>query len=438
MKSIVLNITQTAAGLVGALALLFSVSSQASLKPLTDIAAFQTIAVEGEDIPAALGEAIDTLSLAAVIDDEMEPIPFQIDEYNEGGAVYFEGWSVPIAGAQHILDKTDKLLFLQKDAGTRRLAEHRFDGQFVAEVALMGGDGVTRYVYLLKDSRLRSDEQYVRYSAEDGLVETDFYSLAYNQENHVVWDDFTIMNYSGDENPLDSLKLRLDAGLLTSFSTTTLNNDQIIAQPAGENIGPIRTTTQLDLTLWLFKVPMLQVSLQIHHYPKSVIYDARMVIPAVRRKLLVNPTLSMSLDGNNLLGTTVRTALGPKQAGIVDGEINDIEHQMIEASASAVNNWIWASTHRNLDILAFFEFLGETMEPISTQYLDDKLMVDEPERFIGQLPNMGYRIENLPDDGFFGFATSIYISNGFKGEPEDFTQAIRTMPELRVTQVKKG
>ena len=436
-RSIFQNIKRFRLMLFVAMLCLISTPSIATLRPLTEIAAFQTIMVEGGDLAAVLGEAIDKISLAAVIDDEMEPIPYQIDEYNNGGAVFFENWSVPIDGVQNLFDKADKLLFLQKDAGSRRKSYHRFDGEFLAEVALTGDDGITRYVYVIKGSRLRSEEQYVRYSAEDALVETDFYSLTYNPDNHVIWDDFTIVNYEGDENPLDALKLRMDTGLITSFSKTTLNNNQIVAIPAGEHIGPIRATTQMDLTLWLLKMPMLQVSLQIHHYPKSIVYDVRMVIPEVRRKLLVNPTLSMSLDANNLLGTTVRTALGPKQAGIVDGEIGEIERKLIEAGLTATENWIWASTHRNLDILAFFDFLGDTDEPLSTVYVDDKLLEDEPERFVGQLPNMGYKIENLPDSGFFGFATSLYISNGFKGEPESFSKAIRTMPEMVVRTVLK-
>ena len=416
---------------------LISTSGMATIRPLTEIAAFQTVMVEGEDLAAVLGEPIEKISLAAVIDDEMEPVPYQIDEYNTGGAVFFENWSVPIEGVENSFDKADKLLFLQKDAGSRRQSYHRFDGEFLAEVSLTGVDGVTRYVYVVKGSRLRSEEQYVRYSAEDALVETDFYSLTYNPENHVVWDDFTLVNYIGDENPLDSLKLRLEAGLLTSFSKTTLDNNQIVAKPAGVRIGPIRATTQMDLTLWLFKIPMLQASLQIHHYPKSIVYDVRIVIPEVRRRLLVDPTLSMSLDANNLLGTTVRTALGPKQSGVVDGEVSEVEQQLIEAGLTATKNWIWASTHRNLDIVAFFDFLGDTDEPLSTVYADDKLLEDKPERFIGQLPNMGYKIENLPDSGFFGFTTSLYISNGFKGEPENLTQSMRTMPELIVRKVLK-
>ena len=410
--------------------------SLASITPLSDIAAFQTIMLDGSDVPKALGEDISTLSLAAVIDGEMEPIPFQIDEYNKGGAVYFDGWSVPINGKINIFDRADKLLFLQKDAGTKRLPYHRFDGDFLAEIALTGEGAIVRYVYLIKGSRLRSEEQYVRYSGEDGLVESDFYSLTYNPENHVEWKDFSIENYEGIDNPLDTLKLRFESGVLTSFNRVVLSNEQLVAKPTKTNSGPIRTTSQLELTVWMYKLPMLKVSLQIHHYPKSIVYDVRVVMPEARRKLLVNPTISMTIDGNALFGTTVRTAMGPKQAAVVDGRISDLERQVVEAGATATRNWNWASTHKNLDVLSFFDFVGHSKQPISLVYSDDETMVDNPERFVGQLPNMGYKIERLPESGFMGFAISLYISNGFKGKPEYFSRSIRTMPEIQISSAR--
>jgi len=87
---------------------------------LSDIDSLKTIMVDGADLPGAVGYPIKEFSLAAIVDDLMEPIPYQIDEYNEGGAVYFEGWDVPIAGSKDILDREDKLLFIYKDAGTRQ------------------------------------------------------------------------------------------------------------------------------------------------------------------------------------------------------------------------------------------------------------------------------------------------------------------------------
>ncbi|NPU94763.1 MAG: hypothetical protein HPY82_22855 [Gammaproteobacteria bacterium] len=416
-------------------ALLFGLSLAGSAfaltPPLSSIDAYKVITIEGEDMPVALGQNIDDLSLAAIQDNVMEPVPFQIDQYNTGGAIYFDGWEVPMAGDAKKMDPTDKLLFLFKDAGVRRKSTDPYDGEVLAEIKLKDTAGIERFVYLVRGSRLRSEEQYVRYSAEMGVVETDFYSLRYNKDNHLKWDDFQYLNYVG-ERPLDSMKLRLKTGLVSSIAPTELNNDDLVALPTGEKIGPIRTTTQLDFTLYLVKLPILQLSLQIHHYPKAVMYDVRGIIPEVRRYLLKDPSIAMTLDANRLLGSTIRMANGPKEPGVVDGKIDALETQMRQVHFTPQQNWYWVSTKRNLDIVAYLDYLGDFNEPISPVIDDDLTREDPPEVFPGQLPNVGYRIDSFPMKGFLGFVVSIYVSDGLEGDPEVFTQQLRTIPELQV------
>lgn len=416
-------------------ALLFGLSLAGSAfaltPPLSSIDAYKVITIEGEDMPVALGQNIDDLSLAAIQDNVMEPVPFQIDQYNTGGAIYFDGWEVPMAGDAKKMDPTDKLLFLFKDAGVRRKSTDPYDGEVLAEIKLKDTAGIERFVYLVRGSRLRSEEQYVRYSAEMGVVETDFYSLRYNKDNHLKWDDFQYLNYVG-ERPLDSMKLRLKTGLVSSIAPTELNNDDLVALPTGEKIGPIRTTTQLDFTLYLVKLPILQLSLQIHHYPKAVMYDVRGIIPEVRRYLLKDPSIAMTLDANRLLGSTIRMANGPKEPGVVDGKIDALETQMRQVHFTPQQNWYWVSTKRNLDIVAYLDYLGDFNEPISPVLDDDLTNEDPPEVFPGQLPNVGYRIDSFPMKGFLGFVVSIYVSDGLEGDPEVFTQQLRTIPELQV------
>ncbi|OUR90612.1 hypothetical protein A9Q81_19205 [Gammaproteobacteria bacterium 42_54_T18] len=403
-----------------------------ALQPLPPIDAFKAIMIDGMELPNAVGKPIKEFSLAAVIDDEMEPIPFQIDEYNEGGAVYFEDWGVPIVGSKDILDNEDKLLFIYKDAGPRLQAHHRYDGDIVQEITLSSSSGQLRYVYLMQNSRLISDEQYVRYSSDEAIVETDFYSITYDKENQLNWIDFSIVNYDGEENPFDSLKIRLETGIISSLIKTEINNESLIAIPKGERIGPIRTTTQMELTFWLLKLPILRVSLQLHHFPNSLLYDVRAILPAARRKMLVDPKVYLSLEGNKLYGTETRTAAGPTTPAITNGSIDTIEQQHIAEGISIEDNWIWATTLRNLDFLAFFDFNSERTQEISLHYNDELTVVDLPERFVGQLPNVGYKIHTLPDSGFFGFAVGIHLSNEFKGKPEIFSEQIRRLPDINV------
>ncbi|PCJ45947.1 MAG: hypothetical protein COA99_03655 [Moraxellaceae bacterium] len=399
---------------------------------LLAIDAFKAIMVDGSDLPNALNQPIKEFSLAAIADGDMEPIPYQIDEYNIGGAVFFEGWDVPRAGTEDIFDPADKLLFIYKDAGSRRESHHRFDGKIVHEIALTGDTGDVRYVYLVQNSRLRSEEQYIRYSAEEALVETDFFSVTYNKDNHMKWEDFTVFNYDGEENPFDALKIVLNTGILTNFVRVGLNNDDLVALPKGEVIGPIRSTTQLELTFWFLGLPYMSISVQIHHYPNSLIYDIRAMIPFFRRLALADPEILFGLEGNSLYGTEVRTAGGPKVPTLTDGYIDENEEVHIDGGISIKNNWVWATTKRNLDILGFLHFSTDRTQEISFNYNDDDKVIDLPERFPGQLPKVGYKIHALPTSGFFGFVVDLHFSNGFKGEPESFVPKAQRLPDISV------
>lgn len=404
--------------------------------PLDQIDAFKVIQIQGKQLPVAVGHKIESLSVSAMFDGEMIPIPYQIDEYNTAGAVYFDGWDVPLAGTKGIYDKADRILFAFKDAGIRKKPDTRIDGELVAEIELKGKDGIKRYAYVVKNARLRSDDQYVRYSSELAQVETDFYSLTYDKNNHLKWLEFDTPTIEG-ETLLDSMKVRITGGVLTKAAQLKYNNDDLLGKPSGEVTGPIRSVTQLEVELTVVGVPFVTISLQLHHYPKSVLYDIRLVVPAVRRAMFADPKLSLSIDGNKLEGTIVRTALGPERGAVVDGKIDAIEEEMIKSGIDKDNSWIWASTKRNFDLVSFFDYIGEQRPDISLRYLDSKDGEDKPERFPGQSPTAGYNISTLPDSGFFGMVVSTYINNRFSGDPAVFTKDLRTAPSMVIRPVVK-
>ena len=84
--------------------------------------------------------------------------------------------------------------------------------------------------------------------------------------------------------------------------------------------------------------------------------------------------------------------------------------------------------------MVFFDYVSEQTEKVTLLYRDDSYAVDEPERFRGQLPNVGYKIHSLPDSGFFGFSVGIHLSNGFGGNPDLFSGKLRRLPDLVVTK----
>lgn len=415
------------AGILATIPLLSAASS-----PYDALQEYQAISVEAADVQVATGLPIDTLSLAAVVDGSLEAVPFQIDEYNTGGGVYFDNWEVPLDGKRDQFDAHDKLLFISRDAGPRRAPEMVYDGKLLAEIKLSSATMPDRYVYLVKDSRLRSDTQYVRYSSKEALLETDFFSMQFDRKNLLNWTQFEFNGYEG-KSPLDSLKIRFNAGIVTPVTSTEMDNNNFVAQPIGDRAGPIRTVSQWNVDFLWAGVPLMQASIQLHVYPKSMVYDCRIVIPAVRRSFLVDPQLSMIIDGNGLQGAKVRMSASSSVA-VADGHISAEEERMRNTYVDPEHNWIWLTSGKQFDALWIYDDLGGDKEPVKFFFEDNASIAAPPERFTGQLPGVGHTVMRFPTSGFFGFAGSFYFEPGFGTlSPQAFTEALRTPPDLQVT-----
>lgn len=237
------------------IALGYGMSAQALT--FTGIEERQVIELKAERFQRWLGEDVQDYQLAAIKKGRFQPIPFQIDEVDINGDVFFEEMEVPIDGTQNIVDPNDRLLFMLRDAGPKRTNELP-DGKPIAEIQVPLESGEQAYVYLLKGSRLSSDTMYVRYASELGRVETDYYTLTMSSENALNWDDFQYHGFSGPQSsPLDTLKLRLQGGLILPFPRFTWNNKNFVARPIVEKVGPIRATNYMRTTFYMFGVPLI-------------------------------------------------------------------------------------------------------------------------------------------------------------------------------------
>lgn len=400
--------------------------------PYVDLLEYQAVRIEAEDVQAAQNLPIESLSLAAVVDGSLEPIPFQIDEYNTGGGVYFDHWDVPIDGQRDVFDAHDKILFINRDAGPRRSSSMVYDGKLLAEIKLSNAHQPDRYVYLVQNSRLRSDVQYVRYSSKEALLETDFFSMQFDQANLINWTQFEFNGFEG-KAPLDSLKIRFNAGIMTKATSTEMDNNNFVAQPVADRVGAISTISQWNVDFVWGGVPLMQASIQLHVYPKSMVYDCRIIIPAVRRSFLVNPQLSIMVDGNNLHGAKVRNSGSPSVA-VVDGQQSVIEDQMAKTLLNPERNWVWMTTGKKLDVIWFYDDLGGPIEPVRFNYNDSATLAEPPERFAGQVPRVGHTVLQFPTSGFYGFAGSFYFEPGFGTlAPELFTEVLRSQPDMQIT-----
>lgn len=414
---------------------IFIIASLASFKVAAEDSNLHIIdrqrlaAIPGSELGDTVGESIDDFTLFALQDDVLVPIPHQFDEYDLDGYVYFESSGIEVDGFISVLDENDKLLFMIADAGPKKSNRHRVDGNIVAEIKVTLSTGEDRYVYLVKGSRLRADTQYVRYSTELGQVETDHFSLRVDPDNALNWIKFDWDRYSGKSrgNPLDTMKIRITSGVVTSVTKLTIGNKQMVAQPTEEKPGPVRATTQYKLTAIVMGVPLLAMNLQIHRTAYNITYDVRVEMPEGRRRLLRNPSLTLTLDGNNLYDSEIRTALGPKATAKVDGKLSPYEKQLIEKGLDNSDNWIWLHTGKSFDIVSILDVPKAQHLPVGFFLVDDAEIEDQPERYKGQLPNIGYLIKDLPKKGFFFLQINLYFSDGLEGmDPATYAEIMRS------------
>ncbi|MCG8313015.1 MAG: hypothetical protein MI976_07335 [Pseudomonadales bacterium] len=384
----------------------------------------------GTDIPPIMGMEIEELAVFAVYEGNLEPIPYQIDEYNEGGAVYFDNWDEAIEGTKNIVDGNDKLLILLGDSGPRKTPEMPVDGAIIAEVELETKSGELRYVYLVKGSRLRSDAQHVRYSIDESHVETDFYAMTFDKENQLIWKDFKYADYDGD-SPIDGLKLNFESGLFSSANKLNFDNDRFVAKTIGENVGPIRTTAQLHLVFILLGMEFIDVSIQLHFYPNGLVYDVRFIMPEMRRAMLIDPKLAMSVDFNNLIGAEgIADIL--EYPLLADGIMSDFEVHAEGLEFPADKTGLLLRTQRGFDILTFLDWVGDNPLKTTFYYKDNLNYQGNMDRFKGQVPDAGYRVSDFPDKGLVAFVASIYFGDNFKGKPQALSKFVRSSPTIRV------
>lgn len=397
----------------------------------------RVIQFKAEKLSSWLKQPIADYSLMSVKRNRLKPIPFQFDELDIEGNVYFPESGIPLDGELKQIDSNDLLLFMLKDAGPRKQEDTKLAGELVAEFAIDLASGEKQYVYLVRNARVRSEEAYVRYASIYHQVETDYYSLIHNKGNALNWDDFQFNAFSGEqESPLDRMKLEMTGNFILPFPKIRLTNEEIVARPLAEKTGAIRATTEFEVTLYLLGLPLYKFLMQVHYHPAEIVYLSHFKIPAIRRFLLYNPTVTIAIDGNNLEGTKIRVANLPEVVSRVDGVISNLEIDQIARGINRENNWIWAQTGRDLDILTTFDYTINHDYPLGFHLKDEKTGKGKTERYEGKSPEAGYLINGIPRSGEFGFNINLYFSEGFElDDGETLYQTLKHQPTVTVNKL---
>jgi len=392
------------------------------------------------------GLEIARYSVAVFENNQLTPIPFQIDEYNVEGTVFFPKARIPVLGNIGLYDGDDRLLFLLSDAGSQMPEAMKSDasivneGVILAELKISEITGV-RYVYLLLDNKMRSPLDYVRYDPETGYNETDYYTLSVNPKNVLEWTDFTYYSYYGPNKHsiLDTLKLRISGRILANMASITLTNKNLKAKRIGYVDGPIRSVVQLRTSVVIAKIPVMKIYLQIYHYPRKVYAITRTKTPRVIPYLFRDPTMRLSIDANDMIGSKLYTALQPLKPALVDGFLSSDEADLIEHGIDKEHNWLLLQSQYNFQILTSIEVQEQDETPVSLLYQDDAKLKNKPERFVGQLPNFGYVIRNIPMATIYYLGVNIYFDDSSTPYyPAIYAEQIKSAPGVTVIDFDTG
>jgi hypothetical protein len=339
---------------------------QANTATVNQVDFHRVITAKTKEISAIHKKPFDNLSLVSKKDGVIEAIPFQFDEMAENDYVHIEDTNTTLLGEAGILDENDELLFMYRDAGEKIKAKEITDGKYVSELQINLHDKESRYVYIVENARVISEDYYVRYSSKLGRTESDYYYLEVNRKNAYMWSDF--------------------------------------AYSAFEGVGPIRATTTFKATLTYLKLPIFNTELQVRHYEGKVVYDAIFKIPTLRRKTLANALIRLSIDGYNLEGGEAAFAHVPTATFPIDGAMNTAEGSLSAVELSEDDLlWTWINTDQKFIMASIYKFeqIGASKKHkavVLPWYEDIRDKHVKPEYFKGQTPNLGYSIE-LPSKG---------------------------------------
>lgn len=384
------------------------------------VANLRSVWVSADQLPAALAKLpLTALSLASWQHDHFEPIPFQIDELNTLGLVYFHSKLADRDGKADVFDAQDQLGFMWQDAGAAAPAGAApANGKRLLDirVGLPGLDA--RHVYLLQDSQARSSRSYVDQSLKRGITSTPYYFLKVNPEDELDWQDFRFQGFKGKDSIVSSLRMRMSGRMLTRVTPkVTLDNDNLKPKLLAAKIGPIRSVMLLKIHVVLIGIPVMTIYEQVSRYAARYQAVTYTHIPALYRASLKDPMVAVSIVGNKLQGAEVMTALSRGQSVKVDGAMGLDEEWLRENGIDNRHNWIYFNSHRNFIMVNRLEIPDALREvPVSLVYEDNAPRL---------MPNVGYAITAWPQEKQMQFGLDLLFDNSLHGVSVEQYLALR-------------
>lgn len=409
--------------------------------PANQSTPYHIVELKGIELPALLNKSFSKLTLFAVKQGIMIPVPLQLEDFDDEGYSWFPESDIPLRGQQDIFEEHDSLFFRYADAGDKLDDYNARFARITTEIEVRDPKTQrSRYVYVSDQVNGFIFKPLTEFNTETGVIESDYFRLHTNPNNFLIWHDFTYQSYQDKqtETLLDTLKIRMDAGVVLENARVTLDNRNIKTDIVAVKKGPIRTVVLTKAYLTFARIPVVYLDLTVQIYPQQYRIDAKVEVPAILAQLLHSPHATITLDGNNLTGSRLQVSSGSEVPVVVDGKMSARETALQGTPLPKQQNWIWLTTQKGFDIIAQLNVPENFQVPISVFYLDNNELKETPERFLGQGPNVGYHIHDIPIDDTFHFGFSAFFANSIAPQaPEEFMKSIARVPQVIATSLEK-
>lgn len=386
---------------------------------------YEITEIQGKDLPHLVGMPIEKIGLFALHQNVLVPVPFQFEEHDLSGQVYFKE-DAPIQGTQGIFDKEDVLLVYFKDAGTQIQNTNKHHQRLLGEIEVTRHQKSGYFYAALEPNQVFRPE--VFFEPKSGTITTPLYQLFTEPSNFLVWRALIFNGHPHtptQEKPkledqqvqslLDSLKIRMKAKVLPFFIPISMSNEDIESHVAAVNHGLLRQTILIKSAVRVSDIPIAQMTMRFYIAPQDINLHTKIKIRPSISKLTVGAKATISLDGNNLLNSQMQTSLLENDTFKVDGQMS-LEEKKISGLLFDKEkiHWISLETPKNFSVVAKIGLPRHSDMDIKLLYVDDKNQMDAPENIPGQTPNVGFILTNIPGSGSFDFFIHLTFVDSLK------------------------
>lgn len=412
--------------------------------------------IKGEKIPSILGKKIADISVMAVWDGKMKPIPFQIDEFDKKSRYIYipKVNKSPIDGTYLEIDPNDELIFLYRDASEKRYQAKSMqpkEGKVLRELKFTDRQGRNRYAYVVENNSERSEADYIDASVEEAKVVSSFYHLDYDPKNFLNFKDMRPhVGTASDQRVVDNIYFELSANVFSRFIKVGMNSaDNVRIKVLGVKDGPVRATYFIKIVIVLAgKIPIFSMNSEISFYEQGMVMPNRTEVGkgAIFIKLFKNAEIIMYTDMNGIQGARVSAQAfededGNRIYGIVDGKMDAAENMAL--TADVPGDWVWIESGLGWDVFMAFKLPMDELKGMESHvyYEDDDKSLAKHETFPGAGPRIGMIISGLPKDIKALETLDMEYSFWFpdtvgKAGPEEFNKEEQNRPTVEVIEVK--